>query len=63
MIRDIKNTRDEIDYIFTTSRNEDEAIFRCLDAGIKPSMIPPIRDFDQSEVIELLCSYIRAEGF
>lgn len=58
-----KSVSGEIYNIFKTSKSEDEAIFRCLDAGIETSMIPPIRDFNSSEVIELLCSYIKNGGF
>ena len=58
-----KSTKCEAEYFFATCENEDEAIFKCLKAGIPVSMIPPIRDFDSSEVIALLCEYINNGGF
>lgn len=44
-------------YIGALKMNVDDAIFELLQLGYPPSEIPPIKDYDYSEVVRFLCSY------
>ena len=44
-------------YVEVLGMDIDDAIFELLRLGCPPREIPPIKDFDYSEVVRFLCSY------